>query len=321
MAPIKTVKDLPVARPCNESQLGKHACLDRTRPSPTNTTTSPEVEPEDVSNSAVQPRPVDMALHIGMFEIGKPLGKGQFGRVYLAKHRQSGHICALKMLRKEEIAQAKVETHVRREIEVHSNLRHPGILTFYGWFHDLHRIFLVLEYAPGGELFKSLKQEGCFSEQRAAWYIAQVTSSLIHLHTKNIMHRDIKPENILVGLHGELKLADFGLSAYTPDDRRTTCCGTPDYLAPEMIPPSRPLSYSKAIDQWALGVLAYEFLTGSVPFESSVIADPSRIMKPLPNYLSWDARDFVYSLLMTDPSKRLPLKDVFDHPWIVKNCR
>ncbi|KAI0193958.1 serine/threonine-protein kinase [Xylaria flabelliformis] len=262
-----------------------------------------------------------------MFEIGRPLGKGKFGRVYLARHRESGYICALKMLRKEEITRERAEMHVRREIEVHSSLRHPGILRFYGWFHDSQRIFLILEYAAGGELFTILQREGHFLEPRAAQYIAQVTSSLIYLHNKNVIHRDIKPENILVGLYGELKLADFGYSVHAPSDRRDTLCGTLDYLPPEMIiRPSQP--YTKAIDQWTLGVLTYEFLTGEAPFEDtsedSVAMTKWRIrngnMKPLPSRLSSDAKDFVHSLLVLDPSKRLPLKDVLNHPWIVKNC-
>jgi aurora kinase len=94
-------------------------------------------------------------LHLGLFEIGRPLGKGKFGRVYLVRHRQSGFICALKVLEKTQISREKAEVHVRREIEVHSNLRHPGILGFYNWFHDSRRIYLILEYAAGGELVRS----------------------------------------------------------------------------------------------------------------------------------------------------------------------
>ncbi|KAI0407530.1 serine/threonine-protein kinase [Xylaria palmicola] len=324
---MTAIKDPPVARiPLpSDSQLRKHACLNRIR-LPAGTTKSAQVASDDVKHNAIQP--VHKALHLGMFEIGRPLGKGKFGRVYLARHRKSGYICALKMLKKEEITREKAEIHVRREIEVHGNLRHPGILGFYGWFHDSRRIFLVLEYAAGGELFKILQRQGHFSELRAAQYIAQVASSLIYLHSKNVMHRDMKPENILVGLYGELKLADFGYSVHAPSNRRDTLCGTLDYLPPEMIPPekirSTQQSYTKAVDQWTLGVLTYEFLTGEAPFEDSVAMTQRRIakgdMKPLPSRLSLEAKGFVHSLLVLNPSKRLPLKDVLEHPWIVKNC-
>ncbi|KAI0190149.1 serine/threonine-protein kinase [Xylaria flabelliformis] len=258
-----------------------------------------------------------------MFEIGKPLGKGKFGRVYLARHRESGYICALKMLKKEKITREKAEMHVRREIEVHSNLRHPGILGFYGWFHNSRRVFIILEYAAGGELYKILQRKTTFLKQRAAQYVAQVASSLIYLHSKNVMHRDMKPKNILVGLYGELKLADFSYSVHAPSNRRDTLCSTLDYLPPEMIR-SGQASYTKAVDLWTLGVLTYEFLTGEAPFEDGVAMTQRRIvkgaMKPLPSRLSSEAKDFVHSLLVLDPSKRLPLQDVFNHPWITKNC-
>ncbi|TGJ81662.1 hypothetical protein E0Z10_g7103 [Xylaria hypoxylon] len=175
MSSTKTARDHPVARiplPSSDSQLRKRACLNLVRPPPTCTTESAQVTSDDVKNSAVQPVPIHKELHLGMFEIGKPLGKGKFGRVYLAKHRESGYICALKMLKKEEITREKAEMHVRREIEVHSNLRHPGILGFYGWFHDSRRVFIILEYAAGGELYKVLQREKTFLEQRAAQYIS-----------------------------------------------------------------------------------------------------------------------------------------------------
>ncbi|KAI1193454.1 serine/threonine-protein kinase [Nemania serpens] len=328
MSSTKTVRDHLVARiplPSGDSQLRKRACLNRIRLPPTFPPESPQVTSDDIKNSAVQPGPIYKELHLGMFEIGKPLGKGKFGRVYLARHRESGYICALKMLKKEEITREKAEMHVRREIEVHSNLRHPGILGFYGWFYDSRRIFIILEYAAGGELYKVLQREGTFPEQRAAQYIAQVTSSIIYLHGKNVMHRDMKPENILIGLYGELKLADFGYSVHAPSNRRNTLCGTLDYLPPEMIRSSQLLvSYTKAVDLWTLGVLTYEFLTGEAPFEDGIAMTQRRIvkgaMKPLPSRLSPEAKDFVHSLLVLDPSKRLPLQDVLNHPWIAKNC-
>ncbi|KAJ6782741.1 hypothetical protein PWT90_08296 [Aphanocladium album] len=258
-------------------------------------------------------------LHLGMFEIGKPLGKGKFGRVYLARHRTSGYVCALKVLHKDEVAAEGAEAHVRREIEVHSQLRHPGVIGFYGWFHDSRRIFIMQEFAAGGELYKSLRKAGRFSQRRAAKYAAQVALSLAYLHSKNIMHRDLKPENILVGLHGELKLADFGYSVHSPGNRRETICGTLDYLPPEMLN-QRKVRYSRAVDQWTLGVLTYEFLTGEAPFEDEPHMTKKRIvlgdMKPLPSSICPEARDFVYSLLEQDPAKRLPLTEVMNHPWI-----
>lgn len=198
-------------------------------------------------------------FHLGMFEIGKPLGKGKFGRVYLARERSSGFVCALKVLHKSELQQGKVEKQVRREIEIQSNLRHPNILRLYGHFHDSKRIFLILEFAGKGELYKLLRKENRFPEWKAAQYIAQMAAALKYLHKKHVMHRDIKPENILVGIHGEIKISDFGWSVHAPNNRRNTMCGTLDYLPPEMIKPgSAENYYNEKVDLWSLGVLTYE---------------------------------------------------------------
>lgn len=147
-----------------------------------------------------------------MFEIGRPLVKGKFGGVYLARERKSGFICALKVLNKNEIMQGRVEKQVQREIEIQSNLRHPNVLQLYGHFHDSKRIFLILEFAAKGELYKHLQREKRFPEWKAAQYVAQMAAALQYLHKRHVIHRDIKPENILLGIHGELKIADFGWS-------------------------------------------------------------------------------------------------------------
>jgi aurora kinase len=129
-------------------------------------------------------------FHLGMFEIGRPLGKGKFGRVYLVRERKSGYVCALKVLHLNEIRQGGVEMQVRREIEIQSNLRHPNVLRLHGHFHDSRRIFLILEFAGQGELYKHLQRETRFPEWKASQYIAQMTSALKHLHKKHVMHKD-----------------------------------------------------------------------------------------------------------------------------------
>ncbi|KAK7543015.1 kinase-like domain-containing protein [Phyllosticta citricarpa] len=263
-------------------------------------------------------------FNLNMFEIGKPLGKGKFGRVYLAKERQSGFVCALKVLHKAELQQGKVEKQVRREIEIQSNLAHPNILRLYGHFHDSKRIFLILEFAGKGELYKHLRKEQKFPEWKAAQYIAQMAAALKYLHKKHVMHRDIKPENILVGIHDEIKISDFGWSVHAPNNRRNTMCGTLDYLPPEMIKPgSSENYYDEKVDLWSLGVLTYEFLVGEAPFEDTPVMTQRRIARgdmTIPSFVSPEARDLIKKLLVLDPSKRLPLEDVEKHPWIVKHC-
>ncbi|KAJ9620561.1 spindle assembly checkpoint kinase [Taxawa tesnikishii (nom. ined.)] len=286
-------------------------------------------------SSEIQPRTSDLQSftsqstapkqwHLGMFEIGKPLGKGKFGRVYLARERSTGFVCALKVLHKSELQQGKVEKQVRREIEIQSNLAHPNILRLYGHFHDSKRIFLILEFAGKGELYKHLRREERFPEWKAAQYIAQMAAALRYLHKKHVMHRDIKPENILVGIHGEIKISDFGWSVHAPNNRRNTMCGTLDYLPPEMIKPGREENwYSEKVDLWSLGVLTYEFLVGEAPFEDTPVMTQRRIARgemTIPPFVSAEARDLIKKLLVLDPEKRIPLDEVQQHPWIVKHC-
>lgn len=250
-----------------------------------------------LSNPPIYEQPQPKKIHLGMFEIGKPLGKGKFGRVYLAKERSTGFVCALKVLHKSELQQGKVEKQVRREIEIHSHLRHPNILRFYGHFHDSKRVFLILEFAGKGELYKHLRKENKFPEWKAAQYIAQMAAALKYLHKKHVMHRDIKPENILVGIHGEIKISDFGWSVHAPNNRRNTMCGTLDYLPPEMIKPgSQDNFYNEKVDLWSLGVLTYEFLVGEAPFEDTPVMTQRRIARgemTVPKFVSAEARDLI----------------------------
>ncbi|MCJ1249946.1 spindle assembly checkpoint kinase [Trapelia coarctata] len=285
---------------------------------------SEELVLQRLSNPPMYEQPQPKKFHLGMFEIGKPLGKGKFGRVYLAKERTTGFVCALKVLHKSELQEGKVEKQLRREIEIQSNLRHPNILRLYGHFHDSKRVFLILEYAGKGELYKHLRKENRFPEWKAAQYIAQMAAALKYLHKKHVMHRDIKPENILVGIHGEIKISDFGWSVHAPNNRRNTMCGTLDYLPPEMIKPgSQENYYSQAVDLWSLGVLTYEFLVGEAPFEDTPIQTQRKIARcdmSVPSFVSAEAKDLIKRLLVLDPEKRIALEDVQQHPWIMKHC-
>ncbi|KAI0195338.1 kinase-like domain-containing protein [Xylaria flabelliformis] len=242
-------------------------------------------------------QPVVKQFHLGMFEVGKPLGKGKYGRVYLARERHSGYICALKILHKNEIQQEGVEKQ---------------------------RIFLMLEFAGKGELYRRLQKARRFPERRAAKYTAQMVSALRYLHRKHVIHRDIKPENILVGIHGEIKMSDFGWSVHAPSSRRLTKCGTFDYLPPEMVDPRRlDKTYDEKVDLWALGVLVYEFLVGQAPFDDTPDITRKRIMKvdmTIPAYVSPEAKDLIRSLLLVDPDQRIPLHQIQQHPWITKHC-
>nr|XP_014340825.1 PREDICTED: aurora kinase A isoform X2 [Latimeria chalumnae] len=163
------------------------------------------------------------------FEIGRPLGKGKFGNVYLARERQSKFILALKVLFKSQLEKAGVEHQLRREVEIQSHLRHPNILRLYGYFHDSSRVYLILEYAPRGELYRELQKCTKFDDQRSATYITELSDALLYCHSKKVIHRDIKPENLLLGSNGELKIADFGWSVHAPSSSGAT---SPDLCKP-----------------------------------------------------------------------------------------
>lgn len=228
------------------------------------------------------------------FEIGRPLGRGKFGNVYLAREKKSKYIVALKVLFKTQLTLNNVHHQLKREIEIQSHLRHPNILRLFGYFYDDNRVYLILEYAPGGELYSSLKKAGRFQERQAAKYIYQMIEALKCCHERNVIHRDIKPENILLGSKGEIKIADFGWSVHAPSSRRDTMCGTLDYLPPEMVM-QKP--YDHTVDLWCLGVLAYEFLVGHPPFENKDVTQTYRHIVTLdyqiPDYVSELARNFI----------------------------
>jgi len=253
------------------------------------------------------------------FDIGKPLGRGKFGCVYLAREKTANYIVALKVLFKNQLSKAGVEHQLRREIEIQSHLRHPNIIRLYGYFYDANRVYLILEFASGGELYKRLQKEECFSEEKTSGYIGQLAGALAFCHKKHVIHRDIKPENLLLGDKGEVKIADFGWSVHAPTNRRQTLCGTLDYLPPEMI---EGREHDYAVDVWSLGVLMYEFLVGTPPFEAlSHNATYKRISKvdlQFPSFISPNAKLLMQQLLVKDPRKRLKLENVLKHPFITK---
>lgn len=277
----------------------------------------------DPSNAAV-PR----AAHPGIksaknwslkdFEIGKPLGRGKFGDVYLARERKNQFVVAIKVIKKKQLLKAGVEHQLRREIEIQSHLRQKNILRMFGYFWDENRIYIILEFAPGGELYKQLTNRGHFSESLTARYIHDLSIALAYCHSKHVIHRDIKPENLLIGQRGDIKIADFGWSVHAPTSRRTTLCGTLDYLPPEMV---EARDHDATADVWSLGVLMYEFLVGSPPFEAegyrATYRRISNVDLRFPSSVSPGARDLIGRLLVKDQSKRMKLSDVPKHPWIL----
>lgn len=200
------------------------------------------------------------------FEFGPKIGKGKFCDVFLARDYKTNWIVALKVLDKMMIRQMRAQRQIVREIKYHSYLKHENIIKLFGVFHDEEKIYMILEYAADGEVYKELKNTPGkkFTEEKASKYIKQVLNAIIYLHSNDIIHRDLKPENLL-NSYGTLKLADFGWSVYSPESgaKRKTFCGTLDYVPPEMVQGEK---YDYHSDNWSIGIMTFEFVTGSPPF-------------------------------------------------------
>lgn len=274
-----------------------------------------------MKNSASSDYSIQRNMSIKDFQIGKKLGKGKFGRVYCAKHVTSGFIVALKVMDKKELLHYNITKQLRREVEIQSRLKHPNITQLYGYFHDDKRVYLIMEYCQGGELYKYLKKRGTLNDITASNFVHQMLSSLSYMHGKKIMHRDIKPENILLGSTGQIKFTDFGWSTeYVKNSKRKTLCGTVDYLSPELI---KSREYDQQVDLWALGILTYELLCGKPPFEEATKdLTYKRILErdlKFPTHISPDAVDLISRLLALNPKERISLSDALKHPWITKH--
>ncbi|EDX13297.1 aurora kinase C [Drosophila simulans] len=279
---------------------------------------------KEKTKTETQPQKPKKTWELNNFDIGRLLGRGKFGNVYLAREKESQFVVALKVLFKRQIGESNVEHQVRREIEIQSHLRHPHILRLYAYFHDDVRIYLILEYAPQGTLFNALQAQPMkrFDERQSATYIQALCSALLYLHERDIIHRDIKPENLLLGHKGVLKIADFGWSVHEPNSMRMTLCGTVDYLPPEMVQ-GKP--HTKNVDLWSLGVLCFELLVGHAPFYSKNYDETyKKILKvdyKLPEHISKAASHLISKLLVLNPQHRLPLDQVMVHPWILAHTQ
>jgi len=294
-------------------------------PSQPGTNNNNDVEAASASFAVAAASKLDDAAKAGTrwtlqdFEIGKPLGRGKFGKVYLARERRTKYIVALKVLSKSQLLKSGVEHQLRREIEIQAHLRHRHILRMYGYFFDNKNIYLILEYSPGGELYKKLTARGQFSERTSARFISDLSTAMRYCHSKHVIHRDIKPENLLLGAKNDVKIADFGWSVHAPTSRRNTLCGTLDYLPPEMV---EGREHDEQVDTWALGVLLYEFLVGSPPFEtdshSATYRRIQRVDIRWPSGMPDDAKDLISKLLKKDPRQRLPLECIPRHPFVLR---
>ena len=247
------------------------------------------------------------------------IGVGGFGKVYKVRHKVSKNVFAIKVINKKKIIEHDLVEQIKLEVKIMYKLNHDHILKLYNHYEDDDNFYLILQYCAKGQIYSLLKKEGRFNEKIAAQYLRECISAVNYLHSLDppIIHRDIKPENILLDSNGIVKLADFGWSNYFDDDsRRLTYCGTPEYLAPEMIKQS---GHDKSLDVWNLGVLLFELLTGSPPFEggnqNELFSNILALKIKWPKGFSGIAKDLISKLLKIEPKQRIKIEDMTEHPW------
>ena len=238
------------------------------------------------------------------YKIERILGTGSFGRVKLAKQKFTNKLYAMKILEKRQVINLKQVDHLLNEIKILSLISHPFIVSTFGFSQDDTYIYILLELVSGGELFTILREHVKFFEDEAMFYAGQVVLMFEYLHSKNIIYRDLKPENLLIDNYGYLKLTDFGFAKICPG-RTYTLCGTPEYIAPEILLNK---GHGKAVDWWTLGILLYEMLVGIDPFNDE---DPMKIYQKIlkgkikfPSNFPKKAKSLVKHLLTSDLSKR-----------------
>lgn len=256
------------------------------------------------------------------FDIRATVGTGTFGRVRMVKIKQmhDGLPMALKIMKKAEVLRLKQVEHVKAERHILSLIDHPFVVNLLTTFQDDKRLFMLMEFVNGGELFSYLRREGRLPNDHSRFYTGEIILAFAYIHLMHVVYRDLKPENLLMDCEGHLKITDFGF-AKVVDDRTWTLCGTPEYLAPEII---QSKGHNKGVDWWAMGVLMFEMLAGYPPFFD---VTPFGIYKKVlegrvefPRHFDVKAKDLIKRLLVHDRTKRIGClkggsEDLKKHKW------
>lgn len=260
------------------------------------------------------------------YELGRLLGCGAFAKVYHARNVESGQSAAVKVISKKKISGSSLAENVKREISIMSRLHHPNIVRLHEVLATKTKIYFVMEFAKGGELFSKI-EKGRFSEDLSRRYFQQLISAVGYCHSRGVFHRDLKPENLLLDENGNLKVSDFGLSAVTdqirPDGLLHTLCGTPAYVAPEILGKK---GYDGAkVDVWSCGVILFVLVAGYLPFnDPNLMVMYKKIYKGefrCPRWFSPELRRFLSRLLDTNPETRITVDEILRDPWFKKGYK
>lgn len=261
---------------------------------------------------------------VGRYELGRTLGEGTFAKVKFARNIETGENVAIKVLDKEKILKHKMITQIKREISTMKLIRHPNVIRMYEVMASKTKIYIVLEFVTGGELFDKIAMKGRLKEDEARKYFQQLINAVDYCHSRGVFHRDLKPENLLLDANGVLKVSDFGLSALPQQVREDgllhTTCGTPNYVAPEVIN-NKGYDGAKA-DLWSCGVILFVLMAGYLPFEdSNLMALYKKIFKAeftCPPWFSSSAKKLIKRILDPSPSTRITISEVIENEWFKK---
>jgi len=255
------------------------------------------------------------------FDRYETLGTGTFGRVYLVQHKESGLYFAMKILSKSTIVKLKQVQHVKNEKNILVKSKSPFLVNLRKYYQDTRNIYFLFDYVSGGELFTHLRNSGRFTGEVARFYAAEIILALEYLHEQEIVYRDLKPENILIGKDGHVRLTDFGFAKQLVNNKTWTLCGTPEYLAPEVI---KSKGYGIEVDWWSMGVLIFEMLAGYPPFFDE---NPFGIYEKIllgrvkcPSHFDSASRDIIKQFLTEDRTRRLgnmknKVEDIKNHKF------
>jgi serine/threonine protein kinase len=266
------------------------------------------------------------SLLLGRFEVGKLLGHGTFAKVYHARNVKTNEGVAIKVIDKEKILKGGLIAHIKREISILRRVRHPNIVQLFEVMATKAKIFFVMEFVRGGELFNKVAK-GRLQEDTARKYFQQLISAVGFCHSRGVFHRDLKPENLLLDENGNLKVSDFGLSAVSDQIRQDglfhTFCGTPAYVAPEVL--GRKGYEASKVDIWSCGVILFVLMAGYLPFhDQNIMSMYKKIYKGefrCPRWFSPSLTRLLTRLLDTNPETRITIPEIMENRWFKKGFK
>ncbi|XP_030522589.1 CBL-interacting serine/threonine-protein kinase 3 [Rhodamnia argentea] len=264
---------------------------------------------------------------VGKYEVGRTIGEGTFAKVKFARNSETGEAVALKILDKEKVLKHKMAEQIKREIETMKLIKHPNVVCLHEVMGSKTKIFIVLEFVTGGELFDKIVNHGRMGEDEARRYFQQLINAVDYCHSRGVYHRDLKPENLLLDACGNLKVSDFGLSALSQQVRDDgllhTTCGTPNYVAPEVL---NDRGYDGATaDLWSCGVILFVLLAGYLPFDDSNLMNLYKKISAAeftcPSWLSFEAMKLITRVLDPNPMTRITIPEILEDSWFKKNYK